>query len=79
MMNLLMFMQHNWIVPVFVVFVLLVATTYWPGRKRSIERHGRIPLEDDDPAEPAARFRPTVGRNALGPTRGGSAGGLEQH
>jgi cbb3-type cytochrome oxidase subunit 3 len=29
------------------VFVLIVLTTYWPGRKSRIERHGRIPLEDD--------------------------------
>ena len=79
MMHFIMLIQHNWIVPVFVVFVLLVATTYWPGRKSSIERHARIPLEDDDPAEPAARFRPTVRRNVPGSTRGGSADGLEQH
>ena len=31
----------------FVVFVLIVVTTYWPGRKSQIEQHGRIPLEDD--------------------------------
>jgi cbb3-type cytochrome oxidase subunit 3 len=48
MMNLIMLVQHNWIVPVLAVFVLLVATTYWPGRKRSMEQHGRIPLEDDN-------------------------------
>ena len=47
MMSLILWLQHNWIAPVIAVFVLLVATTYWPGRKRSIERHGRIPLEDD--------------------------------
>ena len=46
MMALILWLQHNWIAPVLVVFVLLVATTYWPGRKRSIERHGRIPLAD---------------------------------
>ena len=33
--------------PVFAVFVLIVLTTYWPGRKSQIERNGRIPLEDD--------------------------------
>ena len=33
--------------PVFGVFVLIVLTTYWPGRKSQIERHGRIPLDDD--------------------------------
>lgn len=75
MMNLIMLVQHNWIIPVLVVFVLLVATTYWPGRKRSIERYGRIPLEDDDPVEAAARFHPTVGRNG----GSGSAGTQEQH
>ena len=47
MMSFVMWVQHNWIVPVFAVFVLIVLTTYWPGRKSQIERHGRIPLEDD--------------------------------
>ncbi len=47
MMALVMWLQHNWIVPVFAVFVLIVLATYWPGRKSQIERHGRIPLEDD--------------------------------
>jgi len=47
MTPLIMWVQHNWIVPVFTVFVLIVATTYWPGRKSSIERNGRIPLDDD--------------------------------
>jgi cbb3-type cytochrome oxidase subunit 3 len=47
MTALIMWVQHNWIVPVFTVFVLIVLTTYWPGRKSSIERNGRIPLDDD--------------------------------
>jgi cbb3-type cytochrome oxidase subunit 3 len=47
MMTLVMWVQHNWIVPVFAVFVLILLTTYWPGRKSQIERYGRIPLEDD--------------------------------
>ena len=47
MMSIITWLQHNWIVPVFAVFVLIVLTTYWPGRKSQIERHGRIPLEDD--------------------------------
>ncbi|HEY2620767.1 MAG TPA: cbb3-type cytochrome c oxidase subunit 3 [Acetobacteraceae bacterium] len=47
MMNLIMLVQHNWIVAVFAVFLLILLTTYWPGRKSQIERHGRIPLEDD--------------------------------
>ena len=47
MMQLVMWLQHHWIVPVFAIFVLIVVTTYWPGRKSEIEQHGRIPLEDD--------------------------------
>jgi cbb3-type cytochrome oxidase subunit 3 len=29
------------------VFVLIVVSTYWPGRKKKIEQQGRIPFEDD--------------------------------
>ena len=47
MLNLIMLVQHNWIIPVLAVFLLILLTTYWPGRKSQIERHGRIPLEDD--------------------------------
>jgi hypothetical protein len=47
MMGSIMWVQHHWIVPVFAIFGLIVVTTYWPGRKSQIERHGRIPLEDD--------------------------------
>jgi cbb3-type cytochrome oxidase subunit 3 len=47
MMTLVVWLQHNWILPVLGVFLLIVLTTYWPGRKSQIERNGRIPLEDD--------------------------------
>lgn len=47
MMGIIAWLQHNWIVPVFVVFLLILITTYWPGRKSQIERHAQIPLEDD--------------------------------
>ena len=47
MMTIIMWVQHNWIAPVFAVFLLILLTTYWPGRKSQIERHGRIPLEGD--------------------------------
>jgi cbb3-type cytochrome oxidase subunit 3 len=46
-MPVVMWLQHHSIVPIFIVFVLIVLTTYWPGRKSSIERNGRIPLDDD--------------------------------
>jgi cbb3-type cytochrome oxidase subunit 3 len=47
MMPFIMWLEHNSIVPVFAVFLAIVLTTYWPGRKSSIERNGRIPLDDD--------------------------------
>ena len=40
-------LQHFWIVPVTAVFMLIVVTTYWPGRRAAIERNGRIPLDDE--------------------------------
>lgn len=47
MMSVITWLQHNWIIAVVAVFVLIVITTYWPGCKARIERHGQIPLEDD--------------------------------
>jgi cbb3-type cytochrome oxidase subunit 3 len=47
MMTLIMWVQHNFIVVVFTVFLLILITTYWPGRRSQLERHGRIPLDDD--------------------------------
>ncbi len=35
------------VVLVAAVFVLIAVTTYWPGRRDRIERHGSIPLRDD--------------------------------
>lgn len=46
-MTFVLWLRHNWIAPVVLVFVMIVLTTYWPGRKSQIERHGRIPLDDD--------------------------------
>ena len=46
-MPIVMWFEHNSILLVFAVFVLIVLTTYWPGRKRAIEQHGRIPLDDE--------------------------------
>jgi cbb3-type cytochrome oxidase subunit 3 len=47
MMPIIAWLQHNSILLVFTMFVLIVLTTYWPGRKSSIERNGSIPLDDD--------------------------------
>jgi cbb3-type cytochrome oxidase subunit 3 len=45
--SLVMWLEHNSIVLMFTVFLLIVLTTYWPGRKSGVERNGRIPLDDD--------------------------------
>jgi cbb3-type cytochrome oxidase subunit 3 len=46
-MPLLQWLQHNSILLVFTVFVLIVITTFWPGRRPRFDRDGHIPLEDD--------------------------------
>lgn len=46
-MPIIQWLQHNSIVLMFAVFVLILVTTYWPGRKSGIERNGRIPLDDE--------------------------------
>jgi len=45
--NIVAWLQRYGIVPVLLVFVLLVLTTYWPGRKASLEKQARIPFDDD--------------------------------
>jgi cbb3-type cytochrome oxidase subunit 3 len=30
------------------VFTLLIIVTYWPGRQKALQRHGAIPLNDDN-------------------------------
>jgi cytochrome c oxidase cbb3-type subunit 4 len=39
--------NNLWGLWLMVLFVGIVAWVYWPGRKREIEAHGRIPLDDD--------------------------------
>ena len=45
--EILQSIEHYSIVVVFAVFTLILATTYWPGRKPAIERNARIVLDDD--------------------------------
>lgn len=45
--QMLLWLSHYSIVVVFAVFTLLLATTYWPGRKPSIERNARLVFSDD--------------------------------
>ena len=37
-----------WLVWLFVLFATIVAWAFWPSRKRRLERHGEIPLRDED-------------------------------
>jgi cbb3-type cytochrome oxidase subunit 3 len=46
-MSILQWIEHYLVVFMTVVFVLIVVSTYWPGRRKKIEQQGRIPLEDD--------------------------------
>jgi cbb3-type cytochrome oxidase subunit 3 len=39
-------LEHYLVVVLAVLFVGIVAVTYWPGRKAKIEKQGRIPFED---------------------------------
>jgi cbb3-type cytochrome oxidase subunit 3 len=47
LMGLIVWMMRYSVVGVGLVFIMIMLTTYWPGRKARIERNGCIPLEDD--------------------------------
>lgn len=42
-----LWLRNNSLVPMIVVFALIAITTYWPGRRKSIESHGNIPFRDE--------------------------------
>jgi cbb3-type cytochrome oxidase subunit 3 len=46
-MSILQWVQHYSVVAMTAVFVAIVVSTYWPGRKTKIEQQGRIPFKDD--------------------------------
>ncbi|PPQ27311.1 cbb3-type cytochrome c oxidase subunit 3 [Rhodopila globiformis] len=46
-MSILQWLGHYSVVPMTLVFVLIVAATYWPSRKRKVEEQGKIPFKDD--------------------------------
>ena len=37
-----------WLVWLILLFVGIVAWVFWPKHKQRLERHGEIPLRDDD-------------------------------
>lgn len=40
-------LEHYLVVILAIVFAVIVAATFWPGRKAKIEEQGRIPFKDD--------------------------------
>lgn len=47
LMDIVMWLMAHSIVFVGAVFVLLIAATYWPGRRAAFQRDAMIPLQDD--------------------------------
>ncbi len=47
-MDIVLFLMRHSIVLVGAVFLLLLATTFWPGRRARFERDAGIPLRDDN-------------------------------
>ncbi len=41
-------LRELWIVWLTLLFLGIVAWTFWPSRKEKLERHGRIPFENED-------------------------------
>jgi cbb3-type cytochrome oxidase subunit 3 len=47
LMGLIVWLMRYSVVGVGLVFLMILLTTYWPGRKARIERNGCIPHDDD--------------------------------
>lgn len=43
------FVISGWLILMIVLFVGIVVWVFWPKRKKKLESHGRIPLDDDKP------------------------------
>jgi cbb3-type cytochrome oxidase subunit 3 len=46
-MDLVLWIRAHSVAAMVVMFCAIALTTYWPGRKKSVERNGSIPLRDD--------------------------------
>lgn len=66
--DIVAFAQRFWVLWLLALFVGIVVWVFWPKRKQELERHGRIPLEDDQ-----APDRPRPERDA-GEGDGGDGG-----
>ncbi len=47
MLAIIMWVQHHSVVMMGVVFILILVTTFWPGRRATFDRIAHIPLDDD--------------------------------
>jgi len=47
MMATIQWLQQHSILMMFAVFILILATTFWPGRKQTFDKAAHIPLDDD--------------------------------
>ena len=47
LLTILQWIEHYAVVAMTVVFLVIVVSTYWPGRKADIEKQGLIPFKDD--------------------------------
>ena len=41
------FVRSLWVVWLMLIFVGVLAWAYWPSRRRRLQAHANIPLEDD--------------------------------
>ena len=46
-MSIIVWLMRYSIVPVGLVFLMILVTTYWPGRQARFRRDAMIPLDDD--------------------------------
>jgi cytochrome c oxidase cbb3-type subunit 4 len=47
MESVLSWVYSLWLLWLVLLFVGIVVWVFWPGRKRKLEEHGRIPLDED--------------------------------
>ena len=48
----LVWLRSLWLLWLMLLFIGIVAWAFWPGRRRRMESHGRIPREDDQVVRP---------------------------
>jgi hypothetical protein len=47
LMQWVVWTQQHSVAVVTAVFSVILITTFWPGSRSTLERHGHIPLDDD--------------------------------